>query len=73
MLLQGRRFDNLVPMADGQVLHSATAETRTIRRYEAGDGFIQQAVFDRRDWRREKICVDSRPHSVKTFALQVTK
>ena len=60
LLLQSGRFDNLVPAADAEALHTAAPEPRTIRWYDAGHGLNQQAAFDRHDWLHEQIGLDAR-------------
>jgi dienelactone hydrolase len=60
LLLQSGRLDDLVPMADAQVLHAAAPKSTTIRWYEAGHGLNQQANFDRLDWLHQEIGLDSR-------------
>jgi dienelactone hydrolase len=60
LLLQNGRSDNLVPVADAEVLHAAAPDPKTIRWYTAGHGLNQQALFDRHDWLHEKIGLDSR-------------
>jgi dienelactone hydrolase len=60
LLLQSGRFDNLVPAADAQLLHTAAPQLSTIRWYDAGHGLNQQALFDRLDWLHEEIGLDAR-------------
>ena len=60
LLLQNGRLDDLVPVADAEVLHTAAPEPTTIRWYTAGHGLNQQALWDRHDWLREQIGLDPR-------------
>jgi dienelactone hydrolase len=60
LLLQNGRFDNLVPVADAQDLHTAAPDSKTIRWYDAGHGLNQQAMFDRLDWLQGQIGLDAR-------------
>ncbi|MDQ3070244.1 MAG: prolyl oligopeptidase family serine peptidase [Acidobacteriota bacterium] len=60
LLLQNVRFDNLVPVADAEALHTAAPDPKTIRWYDAGHGLNQQAVFDRLDWLHGQIGLDAR-------------
>ena len=60
LLLQSGRFDNLVPVADAQDLHTAAPVPKTILWYDAGHGLNQQAVFDRLDWLHGQIGLDAR-------------
>lgn len=60
LLLQNGRFDNLVPAADAQELHTAAPASKTIRWYDAGHGLNQQAMFDRLDWLQGQIGLDAR-------------
>ena len=60
LLLQSGRFDNLVPAADAQELHTAAPVPKTILWYDAGHGLNQQAVFDRLDWLHVQIGLDAR-------------
>ena len=60
LLLQSGRFDNLVPAADAQELHTAASVPKTILWYDAGHGLNQQATFDRLDWLHEEIGLDAR-------------
>jgi uncharacterized protein len=60
LLLQNGWSDNLVPVADAEVLHAAAPQPRTIHWYEAGHGLNQPAVFDRLDWLHEEIGLDAR-------------
>ena len=60
LLLQSGRFDNLVPVADAQELHTAASVPKTILWYDAGHGLNQQAVFDRLDWLHAQIGLDAR-------------
>lgn len=59
LLLQSGRWDNLVPAADAQAVHTAAPQPRTIRWYDAGHGLNQQAVLDRLDWLHETIGIDA--------------
>src|SRR5688572_18802310 len=60
LLLQSGRFDNLVPAADAQDLHTAASVPKKILWYDAGHGLNQQAVFDRLDWLDGQIGLDAR-------------
>jgi fermentation-respiration switch protein FrsA (DUF1100 family) len=60
LLLQSGRLDELVPVADAELLHTAARDPKTIRWYDAGHGLNQQANFDRLDWLHEKIGLDAR-------------
>ena len=60
LLLQNGRSDDLVPAADGQALHTAAPEPKTIRWYDAGHGLNLQALWDRHDWLQEEIGLDAR-------------
>ncbi len=60
LLLQNGRVDNLVPMADAQLLHAAAPQPKTIHWYEAGHGLNLQAALDRHDWLHEQIGLDAR-------------
>ena len=60
LLLQNGRLDNLVPVADAEVLHTAAPQPKTTRWYDAGHGLNQQAVFDRVDWLHEMVGLDAR-------------
>ncbi len=58
LLLQNGRFDNLVPVADAELLHAAAPEPRTIRWYDAGHSLNTQALFDRHEWLNVQIGLD---------------
>ena len=60
LLLQNGQTDELVPVADAQLLQAAAPEPKTIRWYNAGHGLNQQANFDRLDWLHEHIGIDVR-------------
>ena len=58
LLLQNGRLDNLVPMADAELLHAAAPQPKTIRWYDAGHGLNQQAMVDRHEWLNAQIGLD---------------
>lgn len=58
LLLQNGRLDNLVPMADAELLHAAAPQPKTIRWYDAGHGLNQQALVDRHEWLNAQIGLD---------------
>ena len=60
LLLQSGKFDELVPVADAELLHAAAPAPKTIRWYDAGHGLDQQALIDRHDWLVEQIGLDAR-------------
>ena len=60
LLLQSGRLDELVPVADAELLHAAAPVPKTIRWYTAGHGLDQQALWDRHDWLQEQIGLDPR-------------
>jgi dienelactone hydrolase len=58
LLLQNGRLDNLVPMADAELLHAAAPQPKTIRWYDAGHGLNPQAMVDRHEWLNAQIGLD---------------
>ena len=58
LLLQNGRTDNLVPVADAEVLHKAAPEPKTVRWYDAGHALNQQALVDRHEWLNGQIGLD---------------
>jgi uncharacterized protein len=60
LLLQSGQLDNLVPVADAELLHAAAPQPKTLRWYNAGHGLNQQAAFDRLDWLHQEIGLDAR-------------
>ena len=58
LLLQNGRLDNLVPMADAELLHAAAPQPKTIRWYDAGHGLNQQAMVDRHEWLNARVGLD---------------
>jgi len=58
LLLQSGRLDQLVPMADAELLHAAASLPKTIRWYDAGHSLDQQALRDRHAWLHEQIGLD---------------
>jgi hypothetical protein len=59
LLLQNGRFDNLVPVAEAQELHTAASVPKTIFWHDAGHGLNQQALFDRLAWLHGQIGLDA--------------
>jgi dienelactone hydrolase len=58
LLLQNGKLDNLVPVADAELLHAAAPQPRTIRWYDAGHGLNQQALAERHEWLNAQIGLD---------------
>ena len=60
LLLQSGLLDNLVPVADAELLHAAAPQPKKMIWYNAGHGLNQQASFDRLDWLHQEIGIDAR-------------
>lgn len=55
LLLQGGRFDEVVPALDLETLHERASEPKQLRWYDAGHELGQEAAADRVEWLAERL------------------